>query len=153
MFLDLHGHSFEKNAFSYGPDYDSSEANFYQIRMLPKILSMRSRYFKYGSCTFRLEDYKRHTARGFFLGAVGINAYTIESSYSIFTEEGKNELMGVNDWHKLGCEIVESLGLLSKLNRLSSIKNRVEMKKALGEADREHIEIIRKFKKEFKHEK
>jgi len=54
MFLDLHGHSFEKNAFSYGPDYDSSEANFYQIRMLPKILSMRSRYFKYNSCTFRL---------------------------------------------------------------------------------------------------
>lgn len=116
-------------------------------------MSMHSRYFKYTSCTFRLEDYKRHTARGFFLSDVGVNAYTIESSYALFTQDGKNELMGPNDWHKLGSELVQSLVLLSKLNGLSSIKNRVQMKKALGEADKEHIQIIRKFKKQFKFEK
>lgn len=77
LFLDLHGHSSERNIFTYGPDYDTTETNFYQIRLLPKILNSKSRYFKYSSCSFKLEDYKRNTARGFFLNTVGVNAYTV----------------------------------------------------------------------------
>ena len=33
--------------------------------------------FKYYNCTFKLEDYKKYTARGFFLNTIGILAYTI----------------------------------------------------------------------------
>ena len=54
---------------------------------------------------------------------------------------------------KFGQDLAESLVFLFKLNRLSSIRNRSEMKKALGDADKEQMEIIRKFKKEFKKEK
>lgn len=54
LFLDLHGHSSQRNIFSYGPDYDITETNFYQIRLLPKILNLRSKMFKYPSCTFKL---------------------------------------------------------------------------------------------------
>ncbi len=43
--------------------------------------------------------------------------------------------------------------MLYKLSKLSLIKNRSEIKRALSEADKDEIEIIKKFKKEFKKEK
>jgi hypothetical protein len=98
LFLDLHGHSAEKNIFTYGPEYDTADSNFYQIRLLPKILDLKSKMFKYYSCSFKLEDYKRYTARGFFLNNVGTLAYTIEASYAFYQEEGKLCTMGPAQW-------------------------------------------------------
>lgn len=54
--------------------------------------------FKYYSCSFKLEDYKRYTARGFFLNNVGTLAYTIEASYAFYQEEGKLCTMGPAQW-------------------------------------------------------
>jgi len=69
--------------------------NYYQIRLLPKLLNSKSPYFKYHSSTFKLEDYKKNTARGFFLNKVGINACTIEASYGSYMEDGKSMDLGL----------------------------------------------------------
>lgn len=54
LFIDLHGHSSQKNIFCYGPNYEYNDPNFYIARLLPKILNLKSKYFKYSSCTFKL---------------------------------------------------------------------------------------------------
>ena len=61
--------------------------------------------------------------------------------------------MGPKQWIQFGVNLAEALHLLSKINKLSSIRNKVEIKKALGETDKEQVEMIKKFKKEFKAEK
>ena len=98
LFLDLHGHSSERNIFTYGPDYELTETNYYQIRLLPKILNLRSKMFKYHSSTFKLEEYKRYTARGFFLNSIGILGYTIEAGYAFYNDENKLNVMGPKQW-------------------------------------------------------
>ena len=50
--------------------------------------------FKYYYCTFKLEDYKKHTARAFFLNSVGTMAYTLEAGYAFYQDENKLVLMG-----------------------------------------------------------
>lgn len=88
-FIDLHGHSSQKNIFSYGPNYEYNDPQFYVSRILPKVLNIRSKYFSYNSCTFSLEEHKQHTARGFFLNELNVMTYTVESSYSMYeTQEG-----------------------------------------------------------------
>ena len=71
-----------------------TETNYYQIRLLPKILNMRSKMFKYHFCTFKLEEYKRYTARGFFLSNANILAYTVEAGYAFYNDENKLKQMG-----------------------------------------------------------
>lgn len=39
-FLDFHGHSSQKNIFSYGPNYDERHKKFLHSRFLPKALSV-----------------------------------------------------------------------------------------------------------------
>lgn len=53
-FLDLHGHSSQKNIFSYGPQYEVSHRNFTSSRFLPKVIDHLSDEFDYESCTFKL---------------------------------------------------------------------------------------------------
>ena len=124
MFLDLHGHSSEHNIFTYGPDYDSTETNYYQIRLLPKILNLRSKMFKYHCCSFKLEEYKRHTARGYFLNNIGLLGYTIEASYAFYQEESKLSAMGHRQWTQFGVHLAEGLHLLSKISKFSGIRNK-----------------------------
>ena len=76
-FLDLHGHSSKKNIFSYGPEYDIRDPNFYLGRFFPKLLSLNSKYFNFSDCTFKLEEHKQSTARGFFLSELEVMTYTI----------------------------------------------------------------------------
>lgn len=49
--------------------------------------------------------------------------------------------------------MAESLTVLAKISKLSQLRNKNEIKKAIGEADKEQIELIKRFKKEFKKEK
>ena len=44
--------------------------------------------------------------------------------------------MGPKQWIEFGSHLAEGFLVLSKLNRLSSIKNKIEIKRALGEADK-----------------
>ena len=89
MFIDLHGHTSSKNIFTYGPDFETGNSNYYMARLLPKLLDLKSDYFKYDHCSFKLDEYKVNTARGYFLSQVGVMAYTVEASYAIYTNANK----------------------------------------------------------------
>ena len=122
--MDLHGHSSKKNIFSYGPDYEVSDPNFYTARLFPKVIGLNSKYFKYDSCTFKLEEHKKSTARGFFLSELEVMTYTIESSYSMYEdEEGKLQLMEVDDWKGFGIDLLKSLLLILKAVQGNKAKN------------------------------
>lgn len=95
-FIDLHGHSSKRNIFAYGPNYNENSRNFEKSKYLPKSLSLISKYFSYESCTFKLEDHKKNTARGYFLNELKIMSYTIESTYSMYDNlYGDAIVMGV----------------------------------------------------------
>jgi hypothetical protein len=86
LFLDYHGHSTRKNAFLLGPGIcDAQLLN--DIRILPKIMSMHSEIFRYPSCSFRLDNSKKTTARALFGKLSGLS-YTIEASnWSFYSQK------------------------------------------------------------------
>ena len=51
--------------FTYGPNYELTETNYYQIRLVPKNFHLRSKMFKYHSCTFKFEEHKLYNPRLF----------------------------------------------------------------------------------------
>ncbi len=78
LFLDYHGHSTRKNAFVLGPGiFDAQLLN--DIRILPKIIATHTEIFRYPSCSFRLEESKKTTARALFGKLAGLS-FTIETS-------------------------------------------------------------------------
>jgi hypothetical protein len=67
MFLDFHGHSAKKNAFCFAPS--TFEMNSVEdVREFPKIISESTEMFRYPSCTFRISNQKKTTARAVFCG-------------------------------------------------------------------------------------
>ena len=44
--------------------------------------------------------------------------------------------MNSKEWTEFGINLGESLALLVKINKISTIRNRSDIKKALGEADK-----------------
>ena len=61
--MDLHGHSVKKNAFAYGPEYPIFDINYYKSKIYPKMLSKNTEMFRYYSCSFKITQEKRNTAR------------------------------------------------------------------------------------------
>ena len=39
LFLDIHGHSLKKNAFTYGPSFSIFDPRYYECRLLSRILA------------------------------------------------------------------------------------------------------------------
>ena len=73
--MDYHGHSARKNAFVLGPGLlDAQLLN--DIRILPKIVANHTEIFRYPSCSFRLDENRKTTARALFGKFVGLS-YTI----------------------------------------------------------------------------
>jgi cytosolic carboxypeptidase protein 2/3 len=82
MFVDFHGHFCKKGAFMYGPAYPLHDLNYFQSRIVPKLLSERTPIFRYHSSRFIVERAKKSTARMVMWKELGIvNAYTLETSY------------------------------------------------------------------------
>jgi hypothetical protein len=63
---------------------------------------------------------------------VDILAYTVEASYAFYQDEGKLVSMGCKEWIEFGGQLGEGLAILAKINKISSIRNRSDIKKALG---------------------
>ena len=86
LFVDFHGHSRKKNVFMYGccggkDEYHSHRTNSL-IRMVPYMLSQRSRHFSYRDCRFENRRDKETTARIVFFKELGVvNSYTVESTF------------------------------------------------------------------------
>ena len=86
LFIDFHGHSRKKNVFMYGccggkDEYHSHRTNSL-IRMVPYMLSQRSRHFSYRDCRFENRKDKETTSRVVFFKELGVvNSYTVESTF------------------------------------------------------------------------
>jgi hypothetical protein len=74
--MDFHGHSVKKNVFIYGPEYNLFETNYYKTRIFPKLLSEKTEMFRYYSCSFRIANFKRSTARAVLLKHIP-HCYTV----------------------------------------------------------------------------
>lgn len=90
--LDLHGHSSQPNSFIYGPEYPQNNENYVKCRILAKVLDKVSAFFRYDSSSFRLEEYKNNTARGYFCRKLKVPAYTIETSYALYCSKEEERL-------------------------------------------------------------
>lgn len=87
IFLDFHGHSTKKNIFVYGPDYPLCNLDHITCRLLPKYIEKHSPSFKYQSCSFRLEKYKKKTARGYIHKQIGAKfSFALEASNYGYTK-------------------------------------------------------------------
>lgn len=81
IYLDFHGHSIKKNVFAYGPEYPISHKNYYESRMIAKLIAMKSKMFRYHSCIFKIAEFKESTGRATFLKSHKIPfTFTIEAS-------------------------------------------------------------------------
>jgi hypothetical protein len=91
MFLDFHGHFCKKGSFMYGPAYPLHDANYFQTRIVPKLLSERTCIFRYHSSRFIVERSKKSTARMVMWKEMGIvNTYTLETSYFGYLNEERD---------------------------------------------------------------
>ena len=61
--------------------------------------------FKYHYCSFKLQDYKRYTARGFFLNNLNLLAYTVEAGYAFYQSQNQLKPMGVKEWVDFGANL------------------------------------------------
>ena len=78
LFLDIHGHSVRRNSFCYGPGSLNTQG-YEDIREFPRIISQLNNIFRFPSCSFRIADEKKTTARAIFSRLISL-CYTIESS-------------------------------------------------------------------------
>ena len=104
LYLDLHGHSKQKNSFLYGCDITLQPSKAFKAatvnmredeivlqrihsRIYPHILcslssSSRNGYFSFSDCSFKLHQSKMGTARAILWKELGVEgSYTIESSF------------------------------------------------------------------------
>ena len=78
LFCDLHGHAGEYNAFIYG---NKSDGLMNQCRMFPLIFSKLNKSFFYSLCSFKMQNFKRGTARINIFEEIQIpNVFTLEAS-------------------------------------------------------------------------
>ena len=91
MFIDFHGHFCKKGSFMYGPAFPLHDANYFQTRIVPKLLSERTCIFRYHSSRFIVERSKKSTARMVMWKELGINnTYTLETSYFGYLNEDRD---------------------------------------------------------------
>lgn len=93
---------------------------------------MRSKYFKYPSCSFKLEEHKLHTARAFFLTELNVMTYTIESTYSLYDDlDGGTKLMRVEDWLRFGGELADGLEVAIRMKEMGNIRSNRDLRNIL----------------------
>lgn len=81
-FIDMHGHSWKKNVFMYGPQYPIHDMRYFKCRLLPKLMGEQTEMFRFYSCKFRIEKAKEKTARVVLWREFNIlNCFTLEASF------------------------------------------------------------------------
>lgn len=109
LFLDIHGHSTRRNSFCFGPGILDAQL-FNDIRYFPKIIASKTEIFRYPSCSFRISNDKKTTARALFSRFVGLS-YTIESSnWSYYSKEAAKVIeFDAYKWSQVGFFLKQSI--------------------------------------------
>jgi cytosolic carboxypeptidase protein 2/3 len=111
MFLDFHGHFCKKGSFMYGPSYPLHDINYFQTRIIPKLLSERTSIFRYHSSRFIVEKSKKSTARMVMWKELGItNAYTLETSYfGYLKHDRETQVFSIEDFYILAEKLARTI--------------------------------------------
>ena len=111
MFLDLHGHFCKKGSFMYGPSYPLHDSNYFQTRIIPKLLGERTCIFRYHSSRFIVERSKKSTARMVMWKELGIiNAYTLETSYFGYLDQDREtKVFYIEDFYLLAEKLAKTI--------------------------------------------
>ena len=89
-FIDMHGHSWKKNVFMYGPQYPIHDIRYFKIRLLPKLMGEETEMFRFYSSKFRIEKEKEKTARVVLWREFNIlNCFTLEASFQGYFDKNR----------------------------------------------------------------
>ncbi|ETW09887.1 hypothetical protein H310_00331 [Aphanomyces invadans] len=91
IYCDLHGHSIQRNIFTYGcfkptrkakPPSESKLVASDDPRVFPMLVAKHSDMFSFAHCNFKVQPSKRNTARVVVHQELGVvNSYTLEASF------------------------------------------------------------------------
>ena len=112
IYLDFHGHSIKKNVFAYGPEYPIIHKNYYESRMIPKLISCKTNTFRYYSCIFKIAEAKETTGRAIFMKNLRIPfTFTIEASNGSYYDSVNSESYNfdADKWKEVGEKIMEGI--------------------------------------------
>ncbi|KAL4495015.1 hypothetical protein ABPG72_015715 [Tetrahymena utriculariae] len=128
-FFDLHGHSVRKNCFIYGPYFAKNELNYYKSKFIPYLFSLRSNTFRYKSCKFTNQNYKKETARLVFHKQFGVfNSFTLEASFGLKdTSNLCGQTFEIKDYMQIGRDLVHALSdYIQKMEIFNKVKENSE---------------------------
>lgn len=86
MSCDMHGHSKKRNIFMYGCAKKSTDClevrKNIMAKVVPYVMGLKSKFFNFRNCHFRIEKSKASTARIVICSEFGIvHSYTMEASF------------------------------------------------------------------------
>ncbi|CAD8105961.1 unnamed protein product [Paramecium sonneborni] len=130
-FIDIHGHSAKKNVFLYGPEFQLWNCNYYKSRLFAKILSLKTRIFRYYSCLFRINKCKINTARAVFCEKYDfVNCFTLEISNSSYYYDQNTESFNESKWIQFGQILGESFkDFITHFQEIDALFNQIQDKK------------------------
>jgi len=149
-YIDLHGHSTKKCSFIYGPYYPLHSDKYVRVRILAKLLSDKTKMFRYPACKFRQEHAKINTARLVISREFDVmNSLTLENSfYGFLNEERKTVEYCVAFYESIGkClvyVIIEYLHLLDE-EMVTRMKRQFENKKKKKVLSKHKLKVKNKY--------
>lgn len=148
MFLDFHGHFCKKNSFLYGPVFPLHDPNYFNTKILAKLLSERTNIFRYHSSRFSIEKGKDSTARMVIWKELGIvHTYTLETSYFGYMNEDR-ETIPFGCYHfyelaeKLALTILDCFSMQEKMICKAKTKEKVKKEASLNMKPEKNTEKI-----------
>jgi len=112
VYCDLHGHSKKNNAFVYGCNKAANGGfcSWTKVRLLPRIIAMKTPLFSYRDCKFRVENEKQRTARVVVWKEFEVtNSFTLESSFYGYNRGDDICPYGIEDYYSIGESFLQSL--------------------------------------------
>lgn len=112
VFCDLHGHNKKNNAFIYGCNKAANGGfcSWTKVRLLPRMIAMKSPLFSYRDCMFRVDFDKQRTARVVVWKEFAVtNSFTLESSSFGYKRGDEICPYAVDDYYGLGEALLQSL--------------------------------------------
>ncbi|KDO33068.1 hypothetical protein SPRG_01883 [Saprolegnia parasitica CBS 223.65] len=129
IYCDLHGHSIQRNIFTYGC-YKSSRRGKAVLKMhakddprvFPMIVAKQSDLFSFSHCNFKVQASKLNTARVVVHQELGvINSYTLEASFCGPDFGAKKDTqMSIADLEAMGATWCQSLLVYYELHAIES---------------------------------
>jgi len=136
LYLDMHGHSVDKNVFQYGNQLQELEKplkNALSPKLFPYLMWQQLDYFSFSNCCFKMPTSKHNTARISLFHQLRIPfVYTLEASFcGPNVGKNKDQHFSIGDLKNIGKAVLRSCWAfkfreLDGSNLLKQIQNTAE---------------------------